>query len=425
MPTPFGIPLGLCLAVVAVVAAILAGQINRAIYSFSYFNPRPLSPWSRVAADAPRRTWLDCVPIVGWLRLRREHNLHEPGFWVRPMLIELVATVAMPCLYYAVLAKTLLPANPAIPNITTWESLLNGQFLSHAALICFMTVATFIDFDEKMIPDEITIPGTLLGLILAAAWPFSFRLDGTSNPLGPANAPVTLQLLRGADPWPAWLDGVYGLALGIAIFVGWCFALLPYLCTTRRGWLKGLQYAVASAYRGSAWKFLGPLAIAGAVAISLVWANGSVLRWQTLLSALMGVAGGGAVVWSVRIVGQVALGKEAMGFGDVTLMSMIGAYMGWQACVMIFFMAPLAALLFALAQTLMSGRRDIPFGPYLCAATLFCIVAWPLVWFGYAKPIFALGGMLLAALAIIMVLMLGLLMLWRITESVLFPQASR
>ena len=30
-----------------------------------------------------------------------------------------------------------------------------------------MLAASFIDIDEKMIPDEITVPGTLLGLALA------------------------------------------------------------------------------------------------------------------------------------------------------------------------------------------------------------------------------------------------------------------
>ena len=39
--------------------------------------------------------------------------------------------------------------------------------------MALMLVATFIDFDEKTIPDEITIPGTLLGLLFAALWPDS------------------------------------------------------------------------------------------------------------------------------------------------------------------------------------------------------------------------------------------------------------
>lgn len=423
MPTPFGLPISLCLIVVGIVAAFVAGQVNRAIYSLSYFNSRPLSPWSRVAVDAPPRTWLDCIPIYGWLLLRREHKQHEPGFWVRPLLIELVAAIGIPALYYAELSGALLPPRAAIPPNITWQSLLHGQFISHVILITLMSVATFIDFDEKMIPDEITIPGTLIGLVLAVAWPYSFTLDGAVNLVGPP-LPIVLQPLLFAEPWPNWLDGPMGLALGIGIFVLWCVALVPYLCTLRRGWAKGFQFAVASFFRSPAWKLLMGLAVVGSIAIAVLWWSVDVFRWQVLLSSLIGLAGGGGLIWTVRVVGQVSLGKEAMGFGDVTLMSMIGAFVGWQACGLIFFMAPLAAIAFALGQTLLSGRRDIPYGPYLCVSTLACILCWKTIWWDFAKQIFQLGWMLIAIMAILMLLMMGMLMMWRLIERVLFPAPS-
>lgn len=427
MPTPFGLPISLCLIVVGIVAAFVAGQVNRAIYSLSYFNSRPLSPWSRVAVDAPPRTWLDCIPIYGWLRLRREHKQHEPGFWVRPLLIELVAAIGTPALYYAELSGALLPPTAFAPAIISKQSLLHGQFVSHVILITLMSVATFIDFDEKMIPDEITIPGTLIGLILAVAWPFSFTLDGPVNPMAP-KAPMQLQTLLFANPWPTWLDGPWGLALGTGIFVLWCAALVPYLCTLRRGWIKGFQFAVASFFRSPAWKLLVGLAVVGLLVIAVLWWSVDAMRWQMLLSSLIGLAVGGGLIWAVRVVGQVSLGKEAMGFGDVTLMSMIGTFVGWQASSLIFFMAPLAAIVFAVGQTLLSGRRDIPYGPYLCVSTLACLLFWKKIWWEFAKPIFdqfeELGWMLIAIFGILMLLMMGMLMMWRLIERVLFPAPS-
>ncbi len=74
----------------------------------------------------------------------------------------------------------------------------------------------------------------------------------------------------------------------------------------------------------------------------------------------------GTLVWVVRIVASVALQQEAMGFGDVTLMGMIGAFLGWQPAVMAFFLAPFAGVVIALAQWLTTGRKEIAYGPFLC-----------------------------------------------------------
>src|SRR5204862_5239331 len=104
----------------------------------------------------------------------------------------------------------LLPATPVM---------LHQQFVSHAILMALMLVATFIDFDEKTIPDEITIPGTLIGLLLAAIWPDSHLPMVRS--IAPAMLPVLGYqplLLTSTSEWPSWLNGAGGLGLGISIF---------------------------------------------------------------------------------------------------------------------------------------------------------------------------------------------------------------
>ena len=49
------------------------------------------------------------------------------------------------------------------------SSRLRGQLL----LLGLMLAASWIDIDEKLIPDAITVPGTLLGLLLATIVPMN------------------------------------------------------------------------------------------------------------------------------------------------------------------------------------------------------------------------------------------------------------
>jgi prepilin signal peptidase PulO-like enzyme (type II secretory pathway) len=403
------------LAILFALGLALGSAVNWAIFALAWFS-RPISPWQPRHPQASPRRASDFVPVVGWLGLRREAVIHGKGFWIRPLLLEIACGIGLAALYWWEVNGSLAPPVAGVGRPPM--SMLHHEFASHAILLALMLVATFIDFDEKTIPDEITIPGTLAGLLLAAIWPDSalpvVRLIG---PAVGALGYVPL-LLTSTDAWPAWLDGWRGAALGVGIFVTWCVVLIPALCTLRRGWRKGIQYYFASAARGSAWWKMLLLAVLGSAAILLVWASGG-SKWQALLSALVGLAFGGGMIWAVRITGTIALHKEAMGFGDVTLMAMIGSFLGWQACLMIFFLSPFAALLIAVAQWLLTRRRDIAFGPYLCLAALIVIVRWPDFW-EFAGPLFREGWLLPALLAVCLVLMMGLLMLWRIIEQTLF-----
>jgi prepilin signal peptidase PulO-like enzyme (type II secretory pathway) len=335
--------------------------------------------------------------------------------------LEIATGAALAALYYWEATSQLAPRLPDV--VPAAEVMLHQQFFSHAVLLLLMLAATFIDFDEKTIPDEITIPGTLAGLVLSALWPNShLPVERFIRPPLPVTGYGPL-LFTSSDHWPAWLDGQRGLVAGLAIFVTWCIVLIPALCTLRRGWRKAVAYYFASLARDSAWWKLLLLAVLGSGLIAAVWSQGGE-RWQALFTSLVGLAFGGGLIWAVRIVGQVALQKEAMGFGDVTLMAMIGAFLGWQACLMIFFLSPFAALFIAVAQWAVTGRRDIAFGPYLCLAAAIVVVRWPAFWTS-VEPLFAAGWLVPGVLAVCLLLMLGLLMLWRVLEQAMFSRADR
>ncbi|TVQ59233.1 MAG: hypothetical protein EA379_11480 [Phycisphaerales bacterium] len=143
-----------------------------------------------------------------------------------------------------------------------------------------------------------------------------------------------------------------------------------------------LAYPHARREMGREALFLAPaavLAVLGAVALPAVFAAELPLWLAALGGALVGYVVGGGVVWMIRIVGTLALGKEAMGMGDVHLMAAVGACLGWIDPLLAFFTAPLFGLSWALLSALASGSRvgALPFGPHLALATIAVVTARP------------------------------------------------
>jgi leader peptidase (prepilin peptidase)/N-methyltransferase len=396
-----------------VLGLVLGGQVNRGIYRLAWLQ-RPIGPWSARPAEAGPGFWFDRLPVIGWWFLRRDAGIHGRLFWLRPLLLELALGLAFAWLYwYEVHCESVVTYPGFAPS--SWA--LHCQYFSHLALISLMAVATFIDFDEQTIPDAIVIPGACLGLLIAGLWPDS-RLPVT-NPAIPASdvAPLHLASATAAPghDWPGWLNGPWGLALGLTAYLAWWLAVLPWTWTTRRGLGRAVKYFCASLLRRTSWLMVA-VAIIGVVAIPIGWGMGRA-NWESLLSALVGMTAGGAFVWAFRIVGTRALGQEAMGFGDVTLMAMIGAFTGWQATLMIFFLAPAAGLVIALSQWLLTGRKDIAFGPYLCLATVFLILRWGWIWEHYAQTIFSMGRLVPALVVVCLALSWALLTLMRVARG--------
>ncbi len=437
MNAALAMPLELRLAVLAVTGACLGSVVNWAVYRLAW-NPRRITPLGPAPSPALPRRPSDRIPILGWLWLRREATVHGRGFWVRPMLVEVVLAAGLPLLYWwEVHLAALLPPElppPAGPAL----AVLHAQFFAHTLLLALMLAASLIDVDEKIIPDTITVPGTWLGLLLAAMVPRSllpafvpdmvirfeqlaprqlwhlFDMHGVRWPFLDLTAP---------NRWPAWLDGwpnLLPLVLALVCWWAWCAAILPRPWRNRHGWRRAFRLLLARLARESITYWIGVMGLVGSGAIAGVWAAGGD-GWRGLLTALVGMAGGGGLVWIVRIVATAVLRREAMGFGDVTLMAMIGTFIGWQASLMVFFLAPLAGLVVGLVQVVVLRDSEIPYGPFLCLATLALIVFWVPVW-SAAWGIFALGWIIPAIVAFCMVLMAGLLGLWMLLKRLLFGQ---
>jgi leader peptidase (prepilin peptidase) / N-methyltransferase len=106
----------------------------------------------------------------------------------------------------------------------------------------------------------------------------------------------------------------------------------------------------------------------------------------SLAGAAMGALTGGGSLWLMGWTWERLRGVEAMGLGDVKMMFMVGAYLGWRFTVLTLFLAVLSGSLTGISLMLRDRRRDmqmqLPFGVFLgvgSMAALFFgarIVAW-------------------------------------------------
>lgn len=144
----------------------------------------------------------------------------------------------------------------------------------YAVFVCGLIVATFVDFNFRIIPDEINIGGIILGLIVSFIYPY---LHSTNN----------------------HLLGLYRAFLGIIV--------------------------------------------------------------------------GGGIIWITGVIGDFIFKKETMGGGDVKLLAMIGAFLGWKIAILTFFIAPVLGAVVGIIIKLKTKSSLIAYGPYLSIASIIAL----------------------------------------------------
>jgi leader peptidase (prepilin peptidase)/N-methyltransferase len=91
------------------------------------------------------------------------------------------------------------------------------------------------------------------------------------------------------------------------------------------------------------------------------------------LAILGGLLGAGGT-WLVGALGKVAFRKEAMGFGDVKLMGMIGGILGWKGVALAFLIACIAGSVIGLVLLAITRNRYLPFAPYLSLGAMVVLL---------------------------------------------------
>ncbi len=309
----------------------------------------------------------DNVPIFGWLVLGGRCRFCKRGIPGRYPLIELangllfvlVYVMEVPLNRWAPITDSCLTSLLGPSNFGNgWGlspiAIVNWRFVYHLVLFEALFVASLIDWDLMIIPDSVTLPPMLIGVVGAATFGKFWLV-----PVWFQDPSVARMLYRGL---PAnWKTG-------------WLMIDVP------------------------AWIGQHP-------------------HWHGLAVSLAGFMVGGGIVWGVRIIGHFALRREAMGFGDVILMAMVGSFIGWQPVVVAFFVAPVLALLAVLLTRLFDLEREIPYGPYLSLGTLVTLLGWKWIWPKFSLY-FSLGPALIVVVLVMTVALLVTLWLFRIVKRI-------
>ncbi len=200
--------------------------------------------------------WYDNIPLLSYLLLGGRCRSCRVRISPRYPLVELLTGVTFVLFYMR------------------WG--LSFSLFFYLTFACGLIVATFVDIQHRIIPDEISVGGMAAGLVLSAC--AGFKL-------------------------PVILDSFLGIVIGGgSIYLSGFIFDLVYFKLLKRPPIQG----------------------------------------ET----------------------------ESMGGGDVKLLAMIGAFLGWKSALLSFFIAPFFGIVLGFINLLVKKDHTIPYGPFLSLAAI-------------------------------------------------------
>ena len=314
--------------------------------------------------------WYQNIPIVSWLCLRGRCASCEKPISARYFAVELMTAIC----FFAIW-KVFVPAYGVDFGAGV------GMTIAYWVLTALLIAAVFIDIDHFIIPDSITLGGLMAGLIAVLIVP---ELMGDGSRLH-----------------SLWLS-VVGAAAGYGLlWVAVQFGKMAF-GRTRRVFDKPVKWSICQEegadepmitiageeqpwtdvfYRSSDRMIID-------VTELLINSESHDVNQLVVLHDRF-VAGDKELPLDEvqKVEGEcvkVVIPREAMGFGDVKFIAMIGAFLGWQAVVLTVFVASILGTALGLFQKLVlrdSWQQPLPFGPYLALGAF--------VWIFYGKTIVA------------------------------------
>lgn len=93
--------------------------------------------------------------------------------------------------------------------------------------------------------------------------------------------------------------------------------------------------------------------------------------------SLAGILFGGGFLWAVAEGYFRLTGREGMGGGDIKLLAMIGAFLGWQSVLLVLLLSSVTGSVFGGVLMLLhggDGKVPMPFGPFLAAGGVVALL---------------------------------------------------
>src|ERR1043166_9307813 len=154
-------------------------------------------------------------------------------------------------------------------------------------------------------------------------------------------------------------------------------------------WLRsGLPPAPPLALPGVAVALVARALVPNLYGVAWLGAEWHAPAWLlSIVGASLGALVGGGFLWLVGWLWERARGVEAMGLGDVKMMFMVGAYLGWPLTLLAIFVGALSGSLAGVGLMLRRGERDmqmlLPFGIFLGVGSLVSLLfgAWLIDWY--------------------------------------------
>ena len=348
-------------AILAVIAAMIGGIVGSFLNACIYRLPRGIS------LNEPRRSfcplclhaipWHENVPVLSWFLLQGRCSSCGAKISFRYPLVELLTAL----LFFLVGVRFGLPLAAVY-----W------------VFVALLLTATFIDLEHFLIPDEITVGGIAMGLLLSALFP---------------------QMMQTTSHLQSFWLSLGAAAFGFSLL--WAIVELGKLAfgKKRHRFEKEEPFAVQSS-EGAMTLQIGEEVFcwddifareSDELVLECARVNipgdRPVLRFrhdrlivadqETPLDKLDAITG------TLR---GVIIPREAMGFGDVKLIAAIGAFLGWKAVIFAIATASIVGCAAAFAGIFLARDRAgarVPFGPFLAFSALFWIFGGEGIWTAY------------------------------------------